>query len=345
MNTVTCWPSFEKSRTILGSSDGSDKSHHKYWKRSARARAHTHTHTVGKNDRKKEKITKIENVRKGKEESGKKINFRSPEPKDRFTSGESEIKGLKKKRQTSKKIFTFDFAVARCEWAWRFSAHYKKGSTLQVTVALPIRSKYSIKSESKNSMDMEPVADLHSKILDAPPSKLFQFHAGFGKNLAKSYVGALGGLAPPPRGNPGSATGNDINLEMRPHSVFCRICFWHCIWIMLLPLNIFCLMLQKPTPWNEEKFGSWSRKRRIQNFPLRCQPKGGRQHIITARNEVGARLCFYTCLWFCSQGGCLPKCMLGYTPTPGSSACWEIRATSGRYASYWNAYLFSKIFA
>ena len=25
--------------------------------------------------------------------------------------------------------------------------------------------------------------------------------------------------------------------------------------------------------------------------------------IITARNEVGARLCFYTCLWFCSQGG------------------------------------------
>ena len=31
-----------------------------------------------------------------------------------------------------------------------------------------------------------------------------------------------------------------------------------------------------------------------------------------------------------------------YTPldryTPGSSACWEIRATSGRYASYWNAF-------
>ena len=25
---------------------------------------------------------------------------------------------------------------------------------------------------------------------------------------------------------------------------------------------------------------------------------------------------------------------------PGSSACWEIRATSGRYASYWNAFLF-----
>ena len=26
-------------------------------------------------------------------------------------------------------------------------------------------------------------------------------------------------------------------------------------------------------------------------------------------------------------------------PPPPSSACWEIRATSGRYASYWNAYL------
>ena len=35
--------------------------------------------------------------------------------------------------------------------------------------------------------------------------------------------------------------------------------------------------------------------------------------LFTARNEVGARLCFYTCLWFCSQGG-LPHCMLGYTP-------------------------------
>ena len=30
-----------------------------------------------------------------------------------------------------------------------------------------------------------------------------------------------------------------------------------------------------------------------------------------------------------------------YTPPPGSSACWEIRATSGWYASYWNAFLFS----
>ena len=29
--------------------------------------------------------------------------------------------------------------------------------------------------------------------------------------------------------------------------------------------------------------------------------------------------------------------------TPLRSACWEIRATSGQYASYWNAYLFLKM--
>ena len=51
-------------------------------------------------------------------------------------------------------------------------------------------------------------------------------------------------------------------------------------------------------------------------------------------------------------GGSLPQCMLEkQTPPQGAgppgaesplhSACWEIRPTSGRYASYWNAYLFS----
>ena len=44
--------------------------------------------------------------------------------------------------------------------------------------------------------------------------------------------------------------------------------------------------------------------------------------------------------------GCLPQCMLGYTP-PGADtpphppgADFSIRSTSGRYASYWNAFLF-----
>ena len=97
--------------------------------------------------------------------------------------------------------------------------------------------------------------------------------------------------------------------------------------------------------------------------------------IITAHNEVGARLCFYTCLWFCSRGAevCLSLCwdttpleqtpweqatplehpLLGAdppTPYPQEqaspweqtlrvNACWGIRTTSGRYAFYWNAIL------
>ena len=42
-------------------------------------------------------------------------------------------------------------------------------------------------------------------------------------------------------------------------------------------------------------------------------------------------------------GGCLPQCMLGYPPprsrpSPREADC-SIRSTSGRYASYWNAFL------
>ena len=78
-----------------------------------------------------------------------------------------------------------------------------------------------------------------------------------------------------------------------------------------------------------------------------CTHSTGR--FFTTRNEVGARLCFYMCLWFCSQGVVWVDIPLEQTPPPGtpswentpmSSACWEIRPTSGRYASYWNAILF-----
>ena len=34
-----------------------------------------------------------------------------------------------------------------------------------------------------------------------------------------------------------------------------------------------------------------------------------------------------------------PSTPPGLGPPPSSSACWEIRAISGRYASYWNAFL------
>ena len=66
----------------------------------------------------------------------------------------------------------------------------------------------------------------------------------------------------------------------------------------------------------------------------------------------------------CSQGGCLPQCMLGYTPPsrhpphkqtppradppaadppPPREADFSIRSTSGLYASYWNAFLFDSV--
>ena len=68
------------------------------------------------------------------------------------------------------------------------------------------------------------------------------------------------------------------------------------------------------------------------------------------------------CQSFCSQGGggvCLSACWdtppgtdtprgaetprSRHPPSPLRSACSEIRATSGRYASYWNAYLLKEI--
>ena len=78
-------------------------------------------------------------------------------------------------------------------------------------------------------------------------------------------------------------------------------------------------------------------------------------------NEVWGKVIFSeTCVKNSVDGGGLPQCMLGYPPgsrhplsrqPPGagtpphrSRACWEIRSTSGRYASYWNAFLFKIIF-
>ena len=104
--------------------------------------------------------------------------------------------------------------------------------------------------------------------------------------------------------------------------------------------------------------------------------------FITVRKGSMRRLCFYTCLSVPGGWVGLPQCMLGYQPllarqtpltgkadppwlarqtslagkadppwqgnpparqTPLRSACWEIRSTSGRYASYWNAILVHNI--
>ena len=43
--------------------------------------------------------------------------------------------------------------------------------------------------------------------------------------------------------------------------------------------------------------------------------------VITARNEVGARLHFYTCLWFCSQGGVVSQHALQLVFGGGIPAC------------------------
>ena len=96
--------------------------------------------------------------------------------------------------------------------------------------------------------------------------------------------------------------------------------------------------------------------------------------IFTAGKRSLRRLYFYTCLSvILFTGGGSASVHVGtadslweHTPPgsrlpPGSrpplgadppgyyhplhSACWEIRPTSGRYASYWNAYLFKKKFA
>ena len=82
--------------------------------------------------------------------------------------------------------------------------------------------------------------------------------------------------------------------------------------------------------------------------------------VITARNEVGGSVCQEFCLQW---GDCLIACWDtppeqtppprkrgrhtppgANTPPPRHSACWEIRATSGRYASYWNAILLNVLF-
>ena len=73
--------------------------------------------------------------------------------------------------------------------------------------------------------------------------------------------------------------------------------------------------------------------------------------IITGRNEVVAKVMFLQVCVCPRGGGCLPQCMLGcHTPSgpgrpprmenPPREADSSIRSTSGRYASYWNAFLF-----
>ena len=110
-------------------------------------------------------------------------------------------------------------------------------------------------------------------------------------------------------------------------------------------------------------------------YPM-CRSGVGDKHFLPPANEVWGKVIFSRVFVKNSVHGGLPQCMLGYhtpmgpgtpprpdiplppgpgsapdqappeqTPTPGPgtplrSAYWEIRSTSGRYASYWTAILF-----
>ena len=101
--------------------------------------------------------------------------------------------------------------------------------------------------------------------------------------------------------------------------------------------------------------------------PVQTHPRAGGMHPTGMHSCYHPqtnlrRLCFYTCLSVIlftgvpgqvhPPGRSTPRQVhpkAGTPPprqvhpldryTPRSSACWEIRATSGRYSSYWNAFL------
>ena len=68
--------------------------------------------------------------------------------------------------------------------------------------------------------------------------------------------------------------------------------------------------------------------------------------FLPAENKFWPRQYFYTCVSFCSQGARVhdqthpPR--TNYPPPPEAAES-AIRSTSGRYASYWNAFLWTYI--
>ena len=78
--------------------------------------------------------------------------------------------------------------------------------------------------------------------------------------------------------------------------------------------------------------------------------------VFIGRNEVVAKVIFLHLSVILFTGGVLPQCMLGYHPQtpdppwtpdpPGADTPREadssIQSMSGRYASYWNAFLLER---
>ena len=74
----------------------------------------------------------------------------------------------------------------------------------------PARDQFTSKPSDLSYSSVEDLTGAQGR---APPSgpKFFQFHAVFGKMWQNRMLAPLGELAPPPRGNPGSATAHLIS--------------------------------------------------------------------------------------------------------------------------------------
>ena len=104
-----------------------------------------------------------------------------------------------------------------------------------------------------------------------------------------------------------------------------------------------------PPPPPRSKTALWAFQWRTQYFPGVGEGGGtsrGAKPIFTVRKQSLRRLCFYTCLLFCSRGrsgpvhaGIPPPKQTPpreQTPPPGTDGY-----CCGRYAFYWNAFLLS----
>ena len=79
----------------------------------------------------------------------------------------------------------------------------------------------------------------------------------------------------------------------------------------------------------------------VQMFSQVCCPGGGGCYRPQTKF---AKAMFSQCAGICPQGGCLPHCMLEYTPQDRHPPAVHagIQSTSGQYAPHWNAFLFHK---
>ena len=198
------------------------------------------------------------------------------------------------------------------------------------------------------------VADLHNKILDACTPRgpnSFNF-IQFLENLVKPYVGTPGGLATPPRGNHGSATG-----------------LWQWVWMrfpMYLHWNRTLQSHRMGIKPNRVRHRTPAHRMHMEIAPYRTPSltstathflhlSRSYSAFLPPANEVWGKVIFSAACVKNSvhSGEGVPGQVhppwTGTPPQsgtpPGSSACWEIRATSRQYASYWNAFLFLFAFA